>query len=232
MKLSRALSFIFLCLVMLLQGCSLVCRYNCRHVEYVNVPCPGAPCGIFPKPCPAIKFPGFYKADFGCIENLQRLTALRQRGIGVIVLGDRLRIVLPTDTLFTRDSLKYCTRIDINDCHVSTLADIAEIIKCIPCVPVFITGHTDDVGTRSERFRRSNAMAQTVAAHLWAQGVEWDRLRVYGRADCEPIASDYSVFGSTDNRRVEIRLDFSRNYVYNCRYNNNYCPDCIEDRRR
>ncbi|MBA2653568.1 MAG: OmpA family protein [Gammaproteobacteria bacterium] len=225
----RLLRFLILLLSMLqlLQGCTLLCRVNCRTVEHIQRPCPSAPCGVFPRVCPAVKLPGFYRPDFGCIENLQKLTALRQRGIGVIVLGDRLRIILPTDTLFTRDSMEFCAPVDINDCHVSTLADIAEIIKCISCVPVVITGHTDDVGSRPERFRRSRAMAQAVAAHLWAQGVSWDRLRVIGRADCDPIASDMSVFGSTDNRRVEIRLDFSRNYNYNCRYNNVYCPDCV-----
>lgn len=231
MKKLWPLLILFFSITLLLEGCSLLCRTSCPRVDYVDLPCRGAPCGIFPKPCPAIKFPGFYRPDFNCLENLQKLTTLRQRGIGVIVLGDRLRIILPTDTVFTRDSMEICGPVDINDCHVSTLANIAEILKCIPCVPIVITGHTDDVGTRSERFRRSRAMAQAVAAHLWAQGVEWDRLRIIGRADCEPIASDLSVFGSTDNRRVEIRVDFSRNYIYNCRYNNSYCPDCIKDRR-
>jgi hypothetical protein len=218
--------FFIILLVSLIQGCTLTPTTDCRKVAYFDSPNRG-PCGVFPKPCPSVKFPGFYRPDLGCIENVRRFTALRQRGVGVIILGDRLRFILPTDDLFTRDSMEFCSKVDINDCHVATLADIAEIIKCIPCVPVIVTGHTDDMGPRPEKYRRSREMAKAVAAHLWAQGVSWNRLRVIGRADCDPIASDLSVFGSTDNRRVEIRLDFSRNYIFNGRYNNLYTPDCL-----
>lgn len=218
------LTFCLSLLLLLTQGCTILCRSNCPSVEHIRRPCP-APCGIFPRPCPAVNFPGFYATDYNCLEKLQRLTALRARGIGVIILGDRLRIILPTDSFFKkRDHLESINQ-EINDCHVKTLADIAEVLKCIPCVPICVSGHTDDIGTRADRFAISRAFAQTVAAHLWAQGIPWDRLRVVGRGDCDPIASDASVFGSTDNRRVEIRLDFSRNYLCGFRYNNCYCPD-------
>jgi outer membrane protein OmpA-like peptidoglycan-associated protein len=230
MRVKNALLLLVVGAVLFLQGCTLLCGVNCRHVDYYQKKCPPAPCGIFPNPCPSVNVPGFYRSDFNCIERLRKLTTIRQRGVGVIVLGDRLRFILPTDTLFGRDSIESCMP-DINDCYLTTLAAIGDIIKCIPCVPVVITGHTDDMGTKQDRFRRSRIMAQAVAAHLWAQGVNWDRLRVIGRADCDPIASDLSVFGSTDNRRIEIRLDFSRNYMYNCRYNNVYCPDCVGDRQ-
>ncbi len=223
----KSWNLVLFSIVLLLQGCSLMCRTHCQKVEYIDQPSNQAPCGIFPKPCPYVRFPGFYRSDFGCLENYRRLSALRQRGIGVIILGDRLRLILPSDCIFTRDSMEFCKDVTINQCHLTTLADIAEIIKCIPCVPVVITGHTDNVGPRFEKLRRSREMARAIAANLWAQGVHWDRLRVSGRADCDPIASDSSVFGSTDNRRVEIRLDFSRNDICNGRYNNAYCPDCL-----
>ncbi len=226
MRIRHNLLLVIMIFLLLLQGCNLLCKVDCPRVDYYENKCPRAPRGIFPAPCPRVNFPGFYRPDFNCIERLRKLTTLRQRGIGIIVLGDRLRFILPTDTIFRSDSIDSCTP-DISDCHVSTLAGIGEIIKCIPCVPVVVTGHTDEVGTKQDRFRRSRIMAQVVASHLWAQGVNWDRLRVFGRADCDPIASNMSVFGSTDNRRVEIRLDFSRNYIYNYRYNNVYCPDCV-----
>jgi hypothetical protein len=146
--------------------------------------------------------------------------------VGVIVLGDRLRFILSTDKFFVGDTLDSCTP-EICECELAALADIATVIKCLPCVPILITGHTDNVGTKQDRLRRSRAITQTIAGALWAQGIEWERMRFIGRADCDQIASDSSVFGSTDNRRVEIRLDFSGNYRYNCRYNNSYCPDCM-----
>jgi outer membrane protein OmpA-like peptidoglycan-associated protein len=203
----------FFCIALALQGCTFW--------GYIHP----SPPGTFRGPCPQVGCAPFYHPDFGCIENLKRLTALRQRGVGVIVLGDRLRFILPADSVFPRDSFVSCGVICINECYTSTLANIAEIIKCIPRVPVVVTGHTDNVGPRPQRYRHSYAMAEAVAAHLWAQGVSWDRLRVVGRADCDPIASDLSVFGSSDNRRVEIRLDFSGHCEYGS--NNTYCPDCV-----
>lgn len=226
MKFRNTLWVVSIVTSLLIQGCTLLCRVNCTQVEYCRPTCKNSPEGVF-KACPAVKYPGFYAPNFNCIENLRKLTTLRQRGIGVIVLGDRLRFILPTDSVFQRDAIQSCTP-DISECFVATLGDIGEIIKCIPCVPVIVTGHTDDIGTKQDRFRRSRVMAEVVASHLWAQGIPWDRLRVIGRGDCDPIASDASVFGSTDNRRIEIRLDFSRNYIYNCRYNNTYCPDCVK----
>lgn len=219
MKVTQYLIIIILSCV--LSSCTLMCRNDCHRVrsyKCTNI-CDKKTTASFPN-CPCVVAPGFYKTDLNCIENLQRFSALRARGIGVIILGDRLRFIIPTDTVFTTDDL------DINACHMATIADIAEILKGIPCSPIIITGHTDNVGPRRKRFLRSRALAQTIAAHLWAQGVTWNRMYVCGKADCDQIASDMSVFGSTDNRRVEIRVDFSGNEFCN----NSYCPDCMGPR--
>jgi outer membrane protein OmpA-like peptidoglycan-associated protein len=168
-----------------------------------------------------VKIPGYYPTDLDCLGQLKPISVLRSRGVGVIILGHRIRFILPTDTFFDRDY------VDINECHVSTLAVIAEVIKSLPCAPICITGHVDNVGTCCEKLDKSKKLAETVAAHLWAQGIGWDRLHVIGRGDWDQIASDRTVFGSTDNRRVEIRIDFSGNYQFNCQYNNSYCPDCL-----
>lgn len=223
MKIRAYFTLLFvICLT--LQGCCVLNRRCSTGVEYCKPQC-GVICrkeqATYFNVCPSVKTPGYYLSDLNCLERLKPLWALRSRGVGVIVLGNRLRIIIPTDTFFDQQSF------DINECHVNTIAVIADAIKVLPCTTIYITGHTDNVGTRCEKLHRSCDLAQTVAAHLWAQGIGWDRMCVCGKADCDQISSDGSVFGSADNRRVEIRLDFSGNYRYNCEMNNRYCPDCL-----
>lgn len=225
MKLNTAMLFAGLLIVsFLLKGCCLVNRKCPNTVDYCQSQC-GMICrndnGSYLNICPSVKTPEYYMPDLNCLEKLKPLWALRLRGVGVIVLGNRLRIIIPTDSFFDQETF------DINECHVNTIAVIADVIKVLPCTNICITGHTDNVGTRREKCCRSHALAETVAAHLWAQGIGWDRMSVRGSGDCDQISSDGSIFGSADNRRVEIRLDFSGNYRYNCLMNNKYCPDCL-----
>lgn len=224
MKFKTYVLIVLVLFYLLLNGCCVVNRRCSSGVDYCKPQC-GVVCrkeqGTFFNVCPSVKTPGYYLTDLNCLEKLKPLWALRSRGVGVIILGNRLRIIIPTDTFFDQENL------DINECHVNTIAVIAEAIKVLPCTVIDITGHTDNVGTRRDKLRRSCEMAQRVAGHLWAQGIGWDRMTVTGRADCDQISSDGSIFGSSDNRRVEIRLDFSGNYRYNCLMNNNYCPDCV-----
>jgi outer membrane protein OmpA-like peptidoglycan-associated protein len=215
---------IVVCLLAMQSGCAVINETKCRNVQYYKKqPTIFAKycTNIFSNPCPTVCVPKFFKSNLDCLEREKRLSALRERGVGVIVLGDRLRFIIPTDTFFDAD------KVNLNDCSLGTIAAIADIIECLPCVPVSISGHTDDVGTKADKLRHSWTLAQTVAAHLWASGINWERMRISGCADCNPIASNNSVFGSTDNRRVEIRLDFSGNCRYNGRYNNRYCPECM-----
>lgn len=75
--------------------------------------------------------------------------------------------------------------------------------------PIDVTGHTDNVPIRTLRFpsnwHLSKARAAAVAA-MMAPPLDARQLRVEGRSDTEPLESNDTAEGQSQNRRVEIRL--------------------------
>lgn len=72
-----------------------------------------------------------------------------------------------------------------------------------------IEGHTDSTGTDAYNEGLSQRRAQAVVDWLVAHGVSADRIRAVGQGEREPIASNSTREGRSQNRRVEIspRLD-------------------------
>jgi len=75
--------------------------------------------------------------------------------------------------------------------------------------PVQVTGYTDNVPIRTLRFpsnwHLSKARAAAVAA-MMAPPLDPARLHIEGRADNEPLESNDTAEGRSQNRRVEIQL--------------------------
>jgi type VI secretion system protein ImpK len=75
--------------------------------------------------------------------------------------------------------------------------------------PITVVGHTDNLPIRTLRFpsnwHLSEARAEAVVRVL-ESNVPATTLRAVGRADGEPIASNDSEAGRSQNRRVEIRI--------------------------
>jgi len=70
-----------------------------------------------------------------------------------------------------------------------------------------VTGHTDDRGPDELNQRLSLARAESVIDFFVAAGLDPDRLAAEGRGSAEPIASNDTVEGRTQNRRVEFSFD-------------------------
>lgn len=110
-------------------------------------------------------------------------------------------IILPSDQLFEQASAKF------KPAYLDTMKRVISIIKQHKNMKmVSIAGHTDNIGGSSGQQRLSRDQAETVAAYLWANGVPWTKLEIYGYADKYPIANNHSLVGSSKNRRIEIKL--------------------------
>ncbi|MGH9258549.1 MAG: OmpA family protein [Acidimicrobiales bacterium] len=72
-------------------------------------------------------------------------------------------------------------------------------------VRVAIEGHTDNVGNRESNIRLSRARAQSVRAYLISKGIAASRLTAEGLGPDQPIASNDTPEGRTQNRRVQLR---------------------------
>ena len=81
----------------------------------------------------------------------------------------------------------------------------AELLnKYFSTLPVYVCGHTDDVGTDEYNLQLSLTRAQTVADFLKANNVKQNRIKVQGFGETYPIAAGKEQ--RARNRRTEILL--------------------------
>jgi outer membrane protein OmpA-like peptidoglycan-associated protein len=85
------------------------------------------------------------------------------------------------------------------------LNEVARSLVANPTVRVEVAGHTDSTGSRAVNERLSLARAESVKAFLIENGVAADRMEVQGYASTQPVASNKTVSGRAQNRRVELR---------------------------
>lgn len=71
---------------------------------------------------------------------------------------------------------------------------------------VLVVGHSDSSGNAAVNLRVSRARAGVVADYLAARGVPRARIVVEGRGSEQPVATNESLEGRRQNRRVDVRL--------------------------
>jgi len=67
-----------------------------------------------------------------------------------------------------------------------------------------VVGHTDSTGDPKYNLGLSKRRAENVRQYLISTGVDADKLRIIGRGDKDPIASNDTAEGRAQNRRVEL----------------------------
>jgi OmpA-OmpF porin, OOP family len=85
--------------------------------------------------------------------------------------------------------------------HLTRLADF---LRANPERSIVIEGHTDSTGSAGYNLDLSQRRAESVASFLARQGIEADRIATRGYGLAHPIASNATVAGRQQNRRVEI----------------------------
>jgi outer membrane protein OmpA-like peptidoglycan-associated protein len=126
--------------------------------------------------------------------------SMQGTGVEVQRQGDDLKLVMPGAITFATGSS------DVNAQAQWTLGTVAESLKKYPGSNVEVTGHTDNVGSLASNNELSQARAVSVAKLLVGQGVDKERIQVFGAGPSQPIASNSTEDGRQANRRVEIKL--------------------------
>lgn len=89
---------------------------------------------------------------------------------------------------------------------VAQLEQLLDFLKRHPAVHIEIIGHTDIVGTpeynQQLSLRRSKAVLDWLAAH----GIRRERLSYSGYGSSQPLATNDTSLGRSQNRRVEIKV--------------------------
>ena len=84
------------------------------------------------------------------------------------------------------------------------LDGVAESLVANDGINVQVSGHTDNTGSAAVNKRLSKARAESVRLYLIDRGVAADRLIAFGFGPTKPVASNTTVLGRAQNRRVEL----------------------------
>lgn len=120
--------------------------------------------------------------------------------IQIINHGSYLQVILPEGILFGTDSAA------VSGPAQNDLYAVAKNLNQYPNSRVEVIGHTDSTGSAAYNQDLSERRARSVAGILSAAGVNSNRLVSAGRGQSQPVASNDTVQGRAQNRRVEILI--------------------------
>ena len=86
------------------------------------------------------------------------------------------------------------------------LDDAVRVLQQYGDLRMRISGHTDNTGKVARNQKLSEDRAAAVKTYLVSHGVEASRIETRGAGPDEPIASNASALGRTQNRRIEFEL--------------------------
>ena len=85
---------------------------------------------------------------------------------------------------------------------------------------LMIVGHTDSRGDEDYNLRLSERRAQSAKTFLVSEGLASSRIEIVGRGELEPISENDTDAGRQKNRRIEVAIYASPEYVERVKSNN------------
>ena len=86
------------------------------------------------------------------------------------------------------------------------LDTVADIVTRCPDLTIQIAGHTDSVGAADQNQRLSESRAASVVGYLRDKGINADRMIAVGFGEDQPVASNDTNQGRSQNRRIEFAV--------------------------
>lgn len=96
---------------------------------------------------------------------------------------------------------------------MENLAQLAEIMGEDDNTELMIVGHTDSVGDENYNQNLSERRAAMAARYMSTQGISMSRIDIEGRGETEPIADNDTEAGQQENRRIEVAIYASEDYI-------------------
>ena len=126
--------------------------------------------------------------------------AMEIEGARVERVGEGIAVTFDSGLLFDFDSdvIKGAAR--------DNLVTLAGSLKKYPDTDLMIVGHTDAQGSDAYNQSLSERRATAARNFLTTQGIAGTRVKVAGRGESEPLASNDSDAGRSQNRRVEVAI--------------------------
>ncbi len=125
---------------------------------------------------------------------------LEGTGVSVTRVGNQIVLNMPSNITFGVDSATVQPQFN------ETLISVGLVLRKFNKTIIDVYGHTDSSGSDQYNQDLSQRRAVSVATILANQGVDQRRFFIEGRGEEDPIASNASESGRSQNRRVEIQL--------------------------
>lgn len=125
---------------------------------------------------------------------------LQGTGVSVTRVGQQIILNMPSNITFATDSATVQPKFS------ETLISVGLVLKKFNKTLVDVYGHTDNTGSDSYNQELSQKRSVSVATIIAGQGVDQRRFFIEGRGEEDPIASNATEAGRSQNRRVEIQL--------------------------
>lgn len=141
-------------------------------------------------------------ASFGDIlqSHYSQVDKLQYLGVQVILVGDEVRLILPSSRFFRQGSAQ------LNTQYYPVLNLVGDLIRDFPKVSVKVSGYTDDLGSWRRNLALSRAQAQHIMIYLTDYGIDSRLISAQGYGNKYPIANNNRKGGPRLNNRVEITL--------------------------
>ncbi len=127
---------------------------------------------------------------------------------------DAIKLVLGDAVLFQ------IGKSNLSQAADATLSRVAYNLKQFPDTDVTVVGHTDNTGSEQLNRDLSEKRAQSVVNYLESQGIPASRLKAVGMGENDPVASNSTVEGRAQNRRVEMYITADKKMISNARNGN------------
>jgi outer membrane protein OmpA-like peptidoglycan-associated protein len=88
----------------------------------------------------------------------------------------------------------------------ANIESLAKILNKYPDTNILIEGDTDNEGSTEYNQQLSERRARSVADYQKGQGVSGSRISTVGLGELHPVASNETVAGRQQNRRVEVAI--------------------------
>jgi outer membrane protein OmpA-like peptidoglycan-associated protein len=125
---------------------------------------------------------------------------LQGTGVSVTRVGQQIILNMPSNITFGVDSAT------VQPTFSETLISVGLVLKKFNKTIVDVYGHTDNTGSDAHNQDLSQRRAVAVATILANQGIDQRRFYIEGKGETDPIASNASETGRSQNRRVEIQI--------------------------
>lgn len=125
---------------------------------------------------------------------------LQGTGVSVTRVGQQIILNMPSNITFAVD------KSTVQPQFSETLVSVGLVLKKFNKTVVDVYGHTDSSGSDQYNQELSQRRAVAVATVLANQGVDQRRFFIEGRGETDPLASNATESGRSQNRRVEIQL--------------------------